>query len=264
MTSTDRAFIAALQRASVRGPSPAAPLGGPHYATAAPPAPRGAAPLSEHLARRRTPSPEPAPAVAEGPFSAGLEIEAFSWPAVVQQLAHAGREELLGLLSDLAHRTPEGAPVVAIVGARSGVGATTLLLALAKVVGGIGGTTAILDLSGAAGAAAQLGVRRHGGASPSIDDLAVASREDLASVISLGARVTEDTVRTACERLAASHDLVLIDAGDASTGSQLLGAQTQVVIADSTPSGADAIAAVQSLLDGLDIVGVVETLAPIA
>jgi Mrp family chromosome partitioning ATPase len=283
MTSTDRAFIAALQKASATAPS----LGGPHYAMAAPFAsPKGAAPLSAQLARRRTPAPQPAPPPAviasEGPFAAGVpfspgvEVEALTWPPVAQQLAHAGRDALIDLLSTLAHRRPEATPRVAVVGVRPGVGATTLLLALARVVGSVGGSTAIIDLTSPTGAAAQLGVRRgaHHQDAFSIDELTVHSREDELSIVALGHDVTPRLVAAACARLAVSHDLVLIDAGGPADSAPLLGAGVQLLLADTTPSDPAAIAAAQSQLAdaaadgidvaGLDVAGIVETFAPLA
>jgi Mrp family chromosome partitioning ATPase len=283
MTSTDRAFIAALQKASATAPTlSSSALGGPHYATKATPAVakaplaqhsavKQAAPLSQHLARRRTPTPQPvatpAPKTFSGPFSAALEVETLSWPAVAQQLAHAGRDGLVELLTTLAHRRPEASPLVAVVGVRPGVGATTLLLALARVVGSVGGSTAIIDLTNQAGAATQLGVRsgaKRQAASQAIDDLAVSSREDLLSVIALGPDAPMPLLSMAYARLVATHDLVLVDAGGPATAAQLLGASVQVLLADTSPSDQRSIAAAQSALTETDIAGVVETFAPIA
>jgi hypothetical protein len=273
MTSTDRAFIAALQKASATAPT----LGGPHFATPAAARPtiaqqagaKQAAPLSQHLARRRTPQPvvTPAPRTFSGPFSAALEVETLSWPAVAQQLAHAGRDGLVELLTTLAHRKPEASPLVAVVGVRPGVGATTLLLALARVVGSVGGSTAIIDFTNQAGAAMQLGVRttaKRQAATQSIDDLAVSSREDLLSVIALGPNAPMPLLSMAYARLVATHDLVLVDAGCLATAAQLLGAGVQVLLADTAPSDQRSIAVAQSALTETDIAGVVETFAPIA
>lgn len=278
MTSTDRAFIAALQKASAIAPT----LGGPHFATTATPATarqtiaqqataKQAAPLSEHLARRRTPPPQPvatpAPKTISGPFSAALEVETLSWPAVAQQLAHAGRDGLVELLTTLAHRKPEASPLVAVVGVRPGVGATTLLLALARVVGSVGGSTAIIDLTNQAGAAAQLGVRggaKRQAATQAIDDLAVYSREDQLSVVALGPNAPMPFIASAYARLVATHDLVLVDAGGPAAAAELLGAGVQVLLADRAPSDQRSIAAAQSALSETDIAGVAETFAPIA
>lgn len=286
MTSTDRAFIAALQKASATAPTLSGPtysgstLGGPHYATkgtpavARPPlaqqtAATQAAPLSQHLARRRTPQPvaTPAPKTLSGPFAPALEVETLSWPAVAQQLAHAGRDGLVELLTTLAHRRPEASPLVAVVGVRPGVGATTLLLALARVVGSVGGSTAIIDLTTQAGAAAQLGVRRGAKqlqATQPIDDLTVYSREDLLSVLALGPDAPTSLLSMAYARLIATHDLVLIDAGGPATAAQLLGAGVQVLLADTAPSDQRSIAAAQSALSETDIAGLAETFAPLA
>jgi Mrp family chromosome partitioning ATPase len=276
MTSTDRAFIAALQKASATAPT----LSGPHFVTTATPAAarptiaqqaaaKQAAPLSQHLARRRTPQPvvTPAPKTFSGPFAPALEVETLSWPAVAQQLAHAGRDGLVELLTTLAHRKPEASPLVAVVGVRPGVGATTLLLALARVVGSVGGSTAIIDLTKQAGAAAQLGVRstaKRQAASQAIDDLAVYSREDLLSVIALGPDAPMPFIVSAYARLVATHDLVLIDAGGPAAAAELLGDGVLVLLADTAPSDSQAIAAAQFALSETDIAGVAETFAPIS
>lgn len=278
MTSTDRAFIAALQKASATAPT----LGGPHFATTATPAAakpiialqaaaKQTAPLSEHLARRRTPAPRPvttpAPKVFSGPFAPALEVETLSWPAVAQQLAHAGRDGLVVLLTTLAHRKPEASPLVAVVGVRPDVGATTLLLALARVVGSVGGSTAIIDLTDQAGAAARLGVRgsaKRQAAAQAIDDLAVYSREDQLSVVVLGPNAPIPFIASAYARLVATHDLVLVDAGGPAAAAELLGDGVQVLLADTAPSDQRSIAAAQSVLSETDIAGVAETFAPLA
>lgn len=278
MTTTDRAFIAALQKASATAPT----LSGPHFATTATPAAvrppiakqaaaKQAAPLSEHLARRRTPAVQPVAAEAirsfSGPFAPALEVETLSWPAVAQQLAHAGRDGLVELLTTLAHRQPEASPLVAVVGVRPGVGATTLLLALARVVGSVGGSTAIIDLTDKAGAAARLGVRggaKRQAAAQAIDDLTVYSREDQLSVIALGPNAPMPFIVSAYARLVATHDLVLVDAGGPVAAAELLSAEVQVLLADTAPSDSQAIAAAQSALSETDIAGVAETFAPLA
>jgi Mrp family chromosome partitioning ATPase len=230
-----------------------------------------AAPLSEHLARRRTHAPQPiatpVPKAFSGPFSAALEVETLSWPAVAQQLAHAGRDGLVELLTTLAHRKPEASPLVAVVGVRPGVGATTLLLALARVVGSVGGSTAIIDLTNQAGAAARLGVRggaKRQAAAQAIDDLTVYSREDQLSVIALGPNAPMPFIVSAYARLVATHDLVLVDAGGPVAAAELLSAEVQVLLADTAPSDSQAIAAAQSALSETDIAGVAETFAPLA
>ncbi|TWT97010.1 hypothetical protein Pla108_27870 [Botrimarina colliarenosi] len=280
MSHTDRAFIAALQQASAAAPPNGFALGGPHYVSAQSVETTAKAPLSAHLAKRRAERQQPEPPKVDPPaaqpavacpperFTPGIELESLSWPAVAQQLAHAGRDALLEVLTNLAEQTPSATPVVALVGARPGVGATTTLLALARIVGGAGGKTAILDLTAEAGAAAQLGVRRIAGVSPtfdprSIDDLAIVSREDQTTVVALGPDASPAIVQSASTRLAGAHDLVLIDAGPAAVAATRLGLGVMAVVIDAAPSDSTAIAACQKALAAVGVAGIVETFAAV-
>lgn len=269
MTNTDRAFIAALQQQSVG-------IGGPHYAGAAPqptPAPTTKAPLSEHLARRAAQNAAPvAPAAPEAttPIRPGVEVESLPWPQVAERLAHAGRKALLDLLAGATSQSKADTPVIALIGSRPGVGTTTTLLSIARVVSGVGGKVALLDLSTGAGAAGQLGVRLSGRISHAfdpieIDDLIVASREDQTSVVALGSDAPTALVESATRRLAATHDLVLIDAGDAETPPASLGgdhaANRTVLVIDAAPVDSPACGVAARAFNAC---GVVETFADAA
>lgn len=262
MTHTDRAFIAALQQADASG---VRPRSAPMAPTPAPTRPtsvgvRTKAPLSRHLAQRRG-APSDSAARVAGRVAPTVEIDSLSWPAVVAQLAHAGRESLLRLLSEVAGRSSRACPIIAVVGARKGVGATTLALALARVSGGLGAATAVVDLCERDGAAPQLGVRR--GDSERSPAPAVASREDHTLVV-VAAGLPE--VAPLLETLAQRCELIVIDAGaPTDAAGWLAGAESLeplVVLVDAAPSDAHAVADALAVLPAACVAGVVETFAP--
>ncbi len=284
MTSTDRAFIAAIQQASagLHVKPTAAPstknepsVASPHFgAGAAAPEPRAAkAPLSEHLARRRqaaeqarpAEAPKANPTTSAPPLRPGVEVDSLRWPSLAEALETGARTELLALLSRAtqAGRSAE-APAIVFVSSVAGVGATTALLATARLIASVGGKVAILDLTSANGAAAQLGVRRVAHLDSrldvtAIDDLLVTSRDAGTSVLAAdGDRLAE----AALQRLTATHDLVLVDAGEATTTTPLLAAPSMSSAAVVLVDAADAKARVAALAklnhDGVTITGIVE------
>ncbi|QDT70170.1 hypothetical protein MalM25_31160 [Planctomycetes bacterium MalM25] len=247
MTTTDRAFIAAIQQASA-GAAPTAPrltpdapeptVAAPHFTTtittdeatavapssdpvAAPPT-TGKAPLSEHLARRREQAAAMKVAPRDRPLRPGVEVESFDWPELAVELEHTARRPLLDLIARATRRGVSAeTPALALLAARPDVGASTTLLATARLIAGLGGKVAILDTS-PLGAASMLGVRRvahlDGRIDPlGIDDLLIASRDGGVSVLSTCHNDEGSLFGAALERLTDTHDLVLIDAGD--TGS---------------------------------------------
>lgn len=251
--TTDRAFIAALQQSAAMWPevdaSTAAPLtgqpgvDGPHFVASEPV--RKKAPLSEHLARRRESHAAAAPTetvapVREArsvPLRPGVEVHAFEWPAAAARLEADARQQLLNLLSTATQDAKgTGAPTVAFVGAETGVGATTALLATAILIENVGGKVAILDTSRTGGAAALLGVRRSSHPTGRIDhslidDLLVTSRGGGTSVLAAGPSPDAAFATAALGRLAGTHDLVLIDAEDAVSGAAWLGNITAIDLA---------------------------------
>jgi hypothetical protein len=261
MTHTDRAFIAALQQSDARGVAP--------VALAVPRPPRPArqeggvrAPLSRHLAQRRAVVVE-----RESGPTPSVELDSFHWPVIAEQLAHAGRAGLVGLLSKVATSAESETPIVALVGARRGVGGSTLLLALARVSGGLGAPTAIVDLCDNGGAASLLGVRRANGYG--LGDTAVASREDHALAIAAKRESTPAEVATLLTTLATGHELLLVDAGEPAEAARRLALAAtllpvQVLLVDAIPTDKTAIDAALRTLAAIGVAGVVETFAPLA
>lgn len=290
MTTTDRAFIAAIQQASAgmapmaahheRESAPAAP----HFATSistadtavsnpSSAAPQGSrkAPLSEHLARRREATSEAPTPTTERPLRPGVEVESFTWPEMAIELEQRARRPLLDLIARATQRGAAETPAIAMLSARAGVGGSTALLAAARLVAGLGGKVAILDIS-PLGAASMLGVRRAAhlddriGAND-IDDLLIASRDGGISVLAALNDEGGKLFAAAFDRLSSTHDLLLIDAGDTgSVASALLSdsfARASLVLVDTADhhpaSRAQTVAVLAEA--GVPVAGVVETQA---
>ncbi|MEQ8850082.1 hypothetical protein [Botrimarina sp.] len=231
MSTTDRAFIAAFQQSEAAWPAAAQPasseprrrldaavtsgLGGPRSAAADKPPAGEKAPLSEHLARRRAATHAPA---VDTPLRAGVEVHTLVWPAIVDNLIASARKELLELVASATRQGQASeSPVVTMVAARQGVGCTTTLLAIARLLAKVGGRVAIID-AGRGGAAAQLGVRRAAPLPSSataevVDDNLVVSRECSTCLLAAGVNEPGAFAVAAIDRLAATHDLVLVDGG---------------------------------------------------
>lgn len=297
MTTTDRAFIAAIQQAG-SGVTPAAPrrqpdapdpaVAAPHFTTTittdeasmsapvretlAPATPSGKAPLSEHLARRREQAAKPSPPATDRPLRPGVEVESFNWPELAIELESRARRPLLDLI---ARATQRGAsaetPAIALLAARPGVGASTTLLATARLVAGVGGKVAILDTS-PLGAASMLGVRRVAQLDRridplGIDDLLIASRDGGVSVLATTDSDEGPLFSAALQRLTATHDLVLIDAGDtASVAPAILSEpfhRATLLLVDSADHNPIARRQTATVLAeaGVSVAGVVETQA---
>lgn len=279
MNTTDQAFIAAFQQsassgsAAVSTATPAQRVDLPHsrpraQAPALATGQRAKAPLSEHLARRRAETVDH-PTAEDQPLRPGVEVDALPWPELVVELATRERQSLLDLLSGVTKRLESNeAPAIALVGTRPGVGTTTTLLAIAKLVASVGGRVAIVDASKTGGAASRLGVRRLARIdAASIDDLLVSSRGCGTSVLAVAASNAEPFAAAALKRLVATHDLVLTDAGDANAWLAAAGAdRSGVLVVDDDASGDnDARYATATRLDkaGITTTGFVETYAPI-
>lgn len=297
--TTDRAFIAALQQSAAPWPgvaetpsaaeaSPTTPVDpatrsdGPHRASQPAMNERAGrrAPLSEHLARRRAAQPATTAVAYEraaGALSAtlrpGIEVPAFAWPAAAVRLAEEARQPLLNLLSTATKQaTGSLAPTLAYVGVGHGIGSTTALLATALLIEGVGGKVALLDCSPECGAAAALGVRRSsrptGRADASqVDDLVVSRRGGGTSILPAGPGQSSEFVATAIDRLAATHDLLLIDAGTTADAADLLdgleGLPVTTLLLDEAgrDEAARVVAHDRLAATGAPPIGLVETLA---
>ncbi|MEO0529773.1 MAG: hypothetical protein AAF266_04255, partial [Planctomycetota bacterium] len=253
-----------------RGSSPTQRIDQPHSSSHT--AVSSKASLSEHRARRHAETTAAAAGDTQ-PLRPGIEVDALPWPAVAEQLASTARQSLLDLLSGVTKRLESNdAPAIALVGTRPGVGTTTTLLAIAKLVAGVGGRVAIVDASGAGGAASSLGVRRcaHLDARvepTAVDDLLVSSRGCGTSVLAVSTGDAKPFATVALGRLLATHDLVLIDSGDATEWLNAGGADRSaiLVIDDDTSEGTHARYATAAQLEsvGVTTTGFVETYTPL-
>ncbi|MGL4512901.1 MAG: hypothetical protein ACRCT8_07395 [Lacipirellulaceae bacterium] len=277
MNSTDRAFIAAYQRSVALGtPAPVTPA--MHSAAHGPHFPVSRAPLSQRIGERReaqasrdADSPAAAPAQRAALFTPAIELDAFTWPDAARALAAACERELLGLVDRFSRSERRS---VALVGDGAGAGLTTLALALARVAAGAGLRTAIIDAGPRHGVALGLGLHRVARlctAATSVDSVTVGSRSDKLSIVVLDDACDDATLEASIDRLAATHDLVLVDAGHVSDDSQRavaiagLGVIDAALVSPCGDGGARRRAAAEGLLvsSGARVVGVVETLAPL-
>lgn len=229
MTDTDRAFIAAFQRKSG---VVATPVGaGPHFQQAATKAPRRAR-LSELMATRETGGSvidqtviaQPvvtAPPLMEIPApraqQAGIQIESFAWPGVVDHLCEDAQTQLADVLDAIYSLERR---CVALVAAEAEVGLTTLVLSLARLAGRAGLSVAMLDANPAdQGIAGALGFRRL----PSLHETLqrgllreaaeVRAEQDRASLVVAGSGWGVPSATEALEDFAHDYDLVILDLG---------------------------------------------------
>lgn len=114
----------------------------PQVQPAAPPQ----APVVEPLQERRPLSSFAAPqAPTTQAFRPVFEVDAFRWPARVDEILNTNSHLLAPAAEQLLEASEAGRSMVGIAGARSGVGATTIYLCLARMIASTGKTVAIVD-----------------------------------------------------------------------------------------------------------------------
>ena len=223
MTSTDRAFIAAYQQSTVPLSTVEteehlpAPPGGPHFLWKNPPLMRNTspnknrAPLSELIAQRRQRFDDKTPGLAVPP---ALELNAFSWPEASTRLAREYGSALIAALSSISGN------IVTLVGAQSGVGLTTTALALAQATTRADLRVALVDANPVASDLAfQVGVRRlrtlaeAAEQGDSLEGCVVSCRGGSVSLVIAGGPIDSEAARQSLDQLAATNDLVIVDAG---------------------------------------------------
>ena len=228
------------------------------------PAPAAGEPLRE---RRPLSSFAPTKQPQRESFQPMLEVDAFRWPATVEDLLGAHRGLLMPVVEQLLSVSQEGRSMVGIAGAHSGAGCTTLLLSLARLLVEAGPAVAIVDGDFAtAGLARQLGLTVTAGwenvlagqlplaecVVRSLEDrlalLPLVGREDLAGELLSGIQTS-----VSAGMLRYHYDLVLFDLGAAGQGPQTSIAQSIVehcrldagiIVADTS---ADEEASIQSI-----------------
>lgn len=231
MTNTDRAFIAAYQQSTI--PLAAAetettttPASGPHFlwknsaeGINVPSGRKSAAikktrraPLSKLIAERHQRQ-----ASSEATFFATpptLELNAFNWPDTPTRLAREYGSALIAALASIQGN------IVTLVGASSGVGLTTMAIALAQATIRADLKVALVDANPVASDLAfQIGVRRlrtlaeAAEQGDTLEGCIVTCRDDFISLAIAGRPIDPIAARQSLTQLATSNDLVIVDAG---------------------------------------------------
>lgn len=172
------------------------------------------------------------PHVAAAPLRAAFEVETFIWPEVVQQMADTQEAAFAPLLAELGELSVRGRKLVAISGCRAGTGATTLLLALAQLLGKREVSTAVVDLefwhprlAGQLGIAPQIGWHEVLPGDQPLTEALVESLKDQVTLMPLCESIATDPLAEPARlanllrTLSQGFDLVLLNVGlDANPG----------------------------------------------
>lgn len=181
--------------------------------------------------------PEPAPTTS---FQPVFEVDAFRWPANVNNLLAAYETLLAPVAEQLLASSEEGRSMIGIAGLRSGVGCSTVLMALSRLLAETGKSVAIVDGNFATGTLAKsLGLEFDtgwedvlAGRVPLAESM-VRSINDNVSLLPLGGHVQSPGGLLAGIQTSVSagvlryhYDLVLFDLGTPSQGEQLSSAKS--------------------------------------
>lgn len=272
MSSTDRAFIDAYRRATSSNPTQTiAKKSAPHFVGRRSRSERPQrVPLSSLIAQRHETAGDDPSATATA--TAHERSARLRWPKAALQLSDSASTRLLAALSTLAES------VVAICGAREGVGTTTVSLAIAHAASRAGLRVVVIDANPVASdLALAVGVGRTTTLAESVergeDPTASLTRDEETRVAIAvgGGPITPVAARRVLVEFAASSDLVVIDAGAVATSSPLgppaawvraANKATLVSAADDGTGLSDAVAALNA--DRIAVKGVIENLVPAA
>lgn len=167
MSTVDRAFLRAFEENSSRAEQGAPTLtSSPLTQEAVSAKPQAAPPRSPHFAARSAttaaanstpPSTANAtmrrplssfvapPATVDARFRPALEVDAFAWPAIVEDLVSTYSDRWQEAVVTMVEADAAGCSLVGVAGLGSGVGATTTALALARLLVAAGKTIALVD-----------------------------------------------------------------------------------------------------------------------
>lgn len=182
----------------------------------------------------------PAPTTVEAKFQPGLEVDAFAWSDVCDELTAVGSPYWKQLHEALDKATDEGRTVVGLAGTTEGVGCTTMLLCVARSLAAAGKSIAIVDgnfrapgLATHLGLEVELGWEQVLSGDSSLADAMVGSLTDSIALLPLvrgGLRAAEqlDSIHSSVTAgvLRYHYDLVLIDLGSLSNAQQASFAET--------------------------------------
>lgn len=157
------------------------------------------------------------------------EVDAFQWPALVDQLGDQAHEAIVVACEALAAAAADGMNVLAVTGVDEDCGATTLALTLARHLAAGGLRVALVDADFDTPVLAErLGIRATEGWEATLegrqpaDEVCIASVDDNIVLVPLVAgdgvssTMASMNAATQIEKLSRAFDLVLIDAGSGS------------------------------------------------
>lgn len=104
--------------------------------------PRGKTAQSERRPLSSFSTPEP---TADHSFRPVFEVDAFRWPQVTTDLLEQNSKLLIPVAEQLLTASEEGRSLIGIAGTRENVGASTILLCLARLLASVEKTVALVD-----------------------------------------------------------------------------------------------------------------------
>ena len=196
---------------------------------------------------------------ADNSFRPALEVDGFRWPKVTTDILENHPEQLVPVAEQLLVGGESGRTMVGIVGTRQGVGSTTVMLCLARLLASADKAVALVDADFMNySLAEQLGLQIETGWEEVLDgqvplaESVVHSLEDNVSLLPLSGAASFDTETLAGIQTSVSagvlryhYDIVLVDLGIAIEQSQWIAAQnvvhhcrvdTSIIVADTLPN----------------------------
>ncbi len=256
MSQIDQAFIQAYAPEAEPAAQPlgAEPIPAPHFQMAAQNTgayadtatmqrellSAGSAPAAGSSVRRPLSTfvePEVAPTTS---FQPVFEVDAFRWPTNVSHLLQSHETLFAPVVDQLLAASEEGRSMVGIAGLQSGVGCSTVLMALSRLLAAAGKSVAIVDGNFVSGTLAKsLGLEFETGWEDvlagriSLAESMVSSLDDHISLLPLSGRVQSPSELLASIQTSVSagvlryhYDLVLFDLGTPDRGEQLAAASS--------------------------------------
>lgn len=290
MSVTNRAFIKAYAPCE---PSASAVEARQAKFLAAPPVERAKLDAGLELAADSLPRPSsaarplstfvPKVEVAET-LAPALEVEAFLWPEVCNQLLEQAREAFGGWAGQMAAEARSGRRLILLSGATRGEGRTTALLCLARTLTQGGARTVVVDadfqkpgLAEALGVAVPTGWEDVLATGAPLQEALILSKQEQLTLLPLGDRVDRPqhlarSLQTpvGLRALAEHFDVVLVDAGPIYGGGATAGLLLQqlsdagVLLTRNARAGDDAARELENQLRAANIrlLGVAETFCP--
>lgn len=188
--------------------------------------------VNEHrpLSSFATPRPTPSPA-----FKPVFEVDEFHWPTITTDLVTQSKHLLAPVVDLLTNIAKEGRSLVGIAGAVNGVGTSTVVMCLARLIAESQHTVAVVDANfSRANLAKSLGLEFDTGwndvlvGSIPLAESAVASLRDQMTLVPLAERreavherLTSIQSSVIAGMLRYHHELVLFDLGAANNPAQL-------------------------------------------